>query len=331
MDNIWVSVIVPVYNTQNYLKECLDSILNQTLKEIEIICIDNGSTDNSKEILNYYERKYKNIIVLTHPEGRQGGARNAGIRRAKGKYISFVDSDDIIASCMFENMIDLAERNIVNIVMCQKINFRDGEIVRFLSNDKLITNYKCLTPNMLAQLFDSLVPWNKIFSTKFIKENKLLFLEDTFYEDQYFVAKSYLLSSNITITSEVLYYYRKQRKGSVTNTSNSNWIELFNVWKIIMRDFSYLLSADILSSFMVKRVFELFNTLNLNEQKAIFNYLKQAIIGTSINSQFLNKKEKVFLIFVSKLNLRFYRYFLDLIEIAGQVKLRLIYLKSINK
>ena len=89
-----VSVILPVYNVEKYLKECLDSILNQTLQEIEVICVDDGSTDRSLEILREYEKKDKRVIVLTQENKGAGAARNKGLAIAKGEYLSFLDSDD---------------------------------------------------------------------------------------------------------------------------------------------------------------------------------------------------------------------------------------------
>ena len=89
-----VSVIIPLYNVENYLKQCLDSVVNQTLKEIEIICINDGSTDNSKQILEDYARKDDRIKIINRKNSGQGVARNVGIKYAKGEYIGFVDSDD---------------------------------------------------------------------------------------------------------------------------------------------------------------------------------------------------------------------------------------------
>ena len=97
-----VSVILPVYNVEKYLKECLDSILNQTLQEIEVICVDDGSTDRSLEILREYEKKDKRVIVLTQENKGAGAARNKGLAIAKGEYLSFLDSDDFFASGMLE-------------------------------------------------------------------------------------------------------------------------------------------------------------------------------------------------------------------------------------
>ena len=101
-----VSVILPVYNVEKYLKECLDSILNQTLQEIEVICVDDGSTDRSLEILREYEKKDKRVIVLTQENKGAGAARNKGLAIAKGEYLSFLDSDDFLLPECWKKLIE---------------------------------------------------------------------------------------------------------------------------------------------------------------------------------------------------------------------------------
>ena len=99
-----VSVIIPIYNVETYLPQCLDSIINQTLKEIEIICVDDGSTDKSLDILKEYAKKDKRVAIITQKNLHAGVARNAGLSQAKGEYISFLDSDDFCEPEMFEKM-----------------------------------------------------------------------------------------------------------------------------------------------------------------------------------------------------------------------------------
>ena len=91
-----VSIVIPVYNVEKYLKQCLESVVNQTLDKIEVICINDGSTDNSLNILKEYEKKYNNIIIIDQENKGPGFARNIGMKRASGKYIYFLDSDDYI-------------------------------------------------------------------------------------------------------------------------------------------------------------------------------------------------------------------------------------------
>ena len=115
-----VSVIIPVYNVEQYLRECLDSVVNQTLKEIEIICVDDGSTDNSLEILKEYAKKDKRITVIVQKNLHAGVARNAGLTVAKGEYIHFLDSDDWLDKNTYEDLYNLIKSKNVSLVLFPK-------------------------------------------------------------------------------------------------------------------------------------------------------------------------------------------------------------------
>ena len=121
-----VSIIIPVFNAEKYLEKCLDSLVNQTLEDIEIICIDDGSTDNSLEILKTYEQKDKRIKVLQQTNKKQGAARNYGIREAIGEYIGFVDSDDWAELDMFEKLYNKAISTDSDITMCKVIDYNEN-------------------------------------------------------------------------------------------------------------------------------------------------------------------------------------------------------------
>ena len=127
-----VSVIIPVYNVEEYLRECLDSVVNQTLKEIEIICVDDGSTDSSLEILKEYAQKDNRITVIGTLNKNAGHARNIGISIARGKYLGFIDSDDYIEPTMYEELYAKSKKDDLSLVCCQytvfdhKRNFTEG-------------------------------------------------------------------------------------------------------------------------------------------------------------------------------------------------------------
>ena len=111
LNNMKISIIVPVYNVEKYLERCLDSLINQTLKDIEIICINDGSTDNSSEILKEYAKKDSRIIIINQNNQGISVARNNGMNKAKGKYIGFVDSDDWVDLDFFEKLYKAAEKH----------------------------------------------------------------------------------------------------------------------------------------------------------------------------------------------------------------------------
>ena len=114
-----VSVIIPVYNTEKYLRECLDSVVNQTLRDIEIICVDDGSTDASPEILRKYAEKDSRVQVFTQEKSNAGAARNVGLSKAAGEYLAFLDSDDYYELSMLEHMLACAQERAADVVVCR--------------------------------------------------------------------------------------------------------------------------------------------------------------------------------------------------------------------
>ena len=163
-----VSVIVPVYNVEPYLKECLNSIIKQTLKEIEIICVDDGSTDNSLEIMKEYAKKDKRFTIITQKNLYAGVARNAGLSVAKGEYLSFLDSDDFFELTMLEKMYKKAIKEKADICVCNFDTFIDGKHVFNIYNDineKYINGKNTFEPDNIKYLYSFTNPaaWNKLY------------------------------------------------------------------------------------------------------------------------------------------------------------------------
>ncbi|CVI73531.1 Putative glycosyltransferase EpsH [Clostridiales bacterium CHKCI001] len=182
---IKVSVIVPVYNTEKYLNACLDSLVNQTLKEIEIILINDGSTDNSGKIIRQYENEYpQKFIVIEQENQGQACARNRGLERSRGIYIGFVDSDDIVEPQMFEKMYERAALKNADFVECDYgyYQFNDGvkntlqKYVKITAKEK---TYQMFLDPMIA-------PWNKIYKREIIIKSGVVFPERYIYEDTAF-------------------------------------------------------------------------------------------------------------------------------------------------
>ena len=123
-----VSVIVPVYNVEKYLKQCLDSIVDQTLEDLEIVLVDDGSVDSSGTICDEYAKEHSNIRVIHKLNGGLGSARNEGMRKARGKYIGFVDSDDYVSEKMYETLWNLAETNEADCAYCEFARFWNDRV-----------------------------------------------------------------------------------------------------------------------------------------------------------------------------------------------------------
>ena len=225
-----ISVIIPVYNVENYLGACLDSVHNQTLTDIEIICINDGSTDNSLNILNEYSKKDSRIRIITKENGGQATARNLGIKLAKGEYIAFVDSDDLIEPDMLEKLYTKAKDNNLDLAMC-KIATYDNHTKEIKDNvwyymlgvfrdfEKDIFTHKD-TKEFTCNI--AVTPYNKIYKNSLLKDNDILFPEGLIFEDEKFFFDVYLRAKRVSIVDEFLYYYRVNRKGSTVDISKEN-------------------------------------------------------------------------------------------------------------
>lgn len=220
-----VSIIVPVYNVEEYLEKCLDSLVNQTLKDIEIIIVNDGSTDASKEIIQKYINKYKNIVYLEKENGGLSSARNYGIPYAKGEYIGFVDSDDYVELNMYEKMYNKAIEEKSDMVECDFIweytNKKREDIGKIYSNKKE------------AIIEARVVAWNKIIKKDIIEKTKITFPEGLRYEDIEFFYKIVPYLDKISFVKETLVHYI-QRESSIANTQNERTGEIFKIWENVL-------------------------------------------------------------------------------------------------
>ncbi|MBQ8464939.1 MAG: glycosyltransferase [Alphaproteobacteria bacterium] len=204
-----VSVIIPVYNVEPYLKKCLNSVANQTLKEIEIICVNDGSTDNSLQILEEYANKDKRIKIINQKNQGLSGARNSGLKIASGKYVGFIDSDDWIDKNFYEVLVEAMEKNGADFSMAgMRIVGTNGVLI-----DNNTPN--CITENLAEKI--KLLPngsvCDKLFSLKLFRDNQLTFPQGKYYEDNIVLEKLAFYSKTAVFTNEVSYYYFQNTNG----------------------------------------------------------------------------------------------------------------------
>ena len=218
-----VSIIVPVYNVSNYLGKCLESLVNQSLKDIEIIVINDGSTDNSLEIAREYEKKYSNILsVYSQKNGGLSDARNHGLKYAKGKYIAFVDSDDYVKKDMFLKLYNYGVKNDLDVVVSDTIVKEDASEYILNSNlnysDDVLKNYVIAYPMACIRLIKASV----------LKNFK--FKKGIFYEDLEAMPSLVLKTSKIGFINYAGYYY-VQHSGSIMKQKkfNSKLLDIFDV------------------------------------------------------------------------------------------------------
>ena len=235
-NNIKLSIIIPVYNTENYLEQCLDSIINQSLKEIEIICIDDESKDNSLIILRKYQTKDKRIKVISKKNEGVGPTRNLGIELAKGEYLCFIDSDDYVDLKLYELAYKTAKKFNADLVAFRWHHFV-GKIDKFKEKN---TNFVPVF-DVMEKLWDkaSILPWNKIIRREIFKDKNVRFFPYDFAEDIFFNYNMYPRIKNISFIDKAFYHYREGRIGKLSRISyNQKFIKsnkmfplLYESWK----------------------------------------------------------------------------------------------------
>lgn len=223
-----ISVIVPVYNSSNYLSKCLDSISNQSLKDIEIICIDNGSTDNSVQIIKEKQKLDNRIVLKEIGRSNAGDARNCGIQLSSGKYLYFIDSDDWIDQDTLSYIYNYAEFNNLDITIFKYKVF--NEQTQKESDSK---GFSCV-PGILLINADTLFQttnfavWNKLYKTEIIKDNNITFDSLRSTNDVTFSCLALACSNKIGLLDKSFYHYRTNRVGSITKSKSENLFD-FNL------------------------------------------------------------------------------------------------------
>lgn len=217
-----VSVIVPAYNIQDYIGKCVDSILNQSYKDLEVILVDDGSTDNTLSILKNYQDK-DDRVKLVHQENKGlSGARNSGLDISIGEFVYFVDGDDRIHPLCIEKLLTIAEEYGCDIVQCGVLSFlEDDNITTELEGEKVeIVSGKNICRRMILSRDSSemTVVWNKLYRRS-IFDNKR-FTEGMVYEDTALTHELFWKSNKVAVTNQTLAFYRSQRRGSITHSNN---------------------------------------------------------------------------------------------------------------
>lgn len=220
-----VSVILPVYNVQKYLEVCVNSIIRQTYPVLEVVAVNDGSTDKSLEILERMAKSDKRIRIISQENKGLSAARNKGLEEARGDYIQFVDSDDFVSPLLLERTLEVALKNDSDIslfnlkLFFSKINkcgfFRDE--LFFLRNDERVTNFK-----ESPRLGEIIGAWDRLFKADFLASKGIRFVNGLIYEDVPFTIETITQTERISIIKEHLYYYRKNVSSSITGQEANN-------------------------------------------------------------------------------------------------------------
>ena len=233
------SIILPVYNVEKYISKCLDSVINQTYSNLEIICVNDGSTDNSRQIIEGYALKDNRIIIIDQPNQGQGVARNNGINHASGDYVSFIDPDDWVEPNIFKKLSDY-------IILHRPKVLQFGVDVYFEETGEISKDFiqkrfeKSMGINLSQRNFYSLKDikkenllkftsccWNKVYKTSFIRENNLKFPPHKMGEDTMFTFSVLFRTDKIDLIQDHLYIYRLRSNSSVSSDKKRNTLYIF--------------------------------------------------------------------------------------------------------
>ena len=237
-----VSVIIPIYNAEEYLDECLKSVLSQTLSDIEVICVDDGSGDSSFAILNRFAKKDSRIKVIEQKNAGAGTARNNGMKVATGEYLSFLDSDDVFEPTMLEKLVAISDFEQLDVAVCRCNKFihetkETIDIPWTIKSELIPANNHFQAIDIKKDFFEAFIwwPWDKLFRTQFIKDSSLYFQEQRTTNDLFFVVGATLLAKRIDYINDILIHQRVH-EGSLAVTREKSWHCLFDAL-IKVRDF----------------------------------------------------------------------------------------------
>lgn len=289
-----ISIILPIYNIkEEYLCPCLDSIANQTKDKLEVIMVDDGSTDNSGEVADRYAQKYDNFVCYHIENNGVGHARNFGVAKARGKYIYFVDPDDIIASDILERLYLAAERNNSDMAICNADRFNSSNEWPSRLHDFAFKNLEAITHITLspALLYDTAV-WNKLIKRDFWERNHIEFPENVLYEDIPVAIKLHYLANKVCVIRKTGYKWRYRDTGGKSITQRvrdlTNFYDRIKVLKMLDAFFEKNVKEEKLISAMQARIlkYDMFlfvdSALESEKEKAqkVFEGIREYVLET---------------------------------------------------
>ena len=284
-----VSIVLTIYNTQEFLRQCLDSLLQQSLKDIEIISINDGSTDDSLRILQEYAAQDSRIRVFTQTNKGAALSRNFGLTQARGKYVQFLDSDDFFDPCMLQTLVQRAEKTNAQITTCRSRAYRqktgslsleEWTLRTDLLPQGLVFSHSDI-PNHIFQWTNGWA-WDKLYLTSFVKDNTLEFQDLRATNDLVFTYLSLILANRIAAVPEYLITHRTELTGSISNRKNLYPFCFYHAWHALQKEmkkrnlwefhkYSFINQA-------LKHTWWYFKTVDIKDHKNIYRALHDYIL-----------------------------------------------------
>lgn len=232
MNNDIISIVVPIYNVEQYIHKCIESIINQTYKNIEVILVDDGSPDKCGEICNEYAKKDKRIKVIHKKNGGLSDARNFGLEEAKGKYITFIDSDDYIESTYVEKLYNAIIINDVKMAQCGIITVNNEK--QEITKNGYIENQNKRGKDLLYDLYkghmlENTVVWNKLYEKTLFTD--LRYPVGKIHEDEFTTYKILYNLEKVSIINDYLYYYRQSNDSIIRRKFNLNRLDVIEAFE----------------------------------------------------------------------------------------------------
>lgn len=296
MEKKLLSVIVAAYNVEDYITKCIDSLISQTYKEVEILIVNDGSTDNTLNLLKRY-KEFKRVKILNKENGGLSSARNYGIKHSKGEFITFVDADDYLEKDAYEFAIQKIDQDKSEMCIFEFLKIYQKRNKRIKLNNELYTG------NFLKKIFSkseeaSIVVWNKIFRNDIIKKNEILFENRAFFEDTGFIFRYLYFTRQISVLNKPLYNY-VQRDGSITR--KINYIILDS-----LKNTSNIIEEFYREKGLIGKYEKGINDMNLRMKIFTYRYLKRNKVDAVFNFSCWNIlvntripiKHKIYLLYI---------------------------------
>lgn len=300
-----VSVVIPVFNTVDYLDECIGSLRKQSLDSIEIICVDDGSSDGSLDLLEEMAREDHRLTILKQDNKGAGCARNFGLSVAKGEYIICLDSDDFFSENFLSSLYDIAKSSQADIAMCSGFFF-DCETGSVTNNDNIykssfiggLDEFSAASlPNRLFQVTTP-APWNKLYRRQFVQDLGIEYQEISNTNDVFFFVSAFACANKIVSTSERLVYYRVNRPGSLQHldreknptafcdalTVSERFLKEHDRWAILQGSFVVFSTEVIRHNILVSQTFRTFEKVYCGA-RSILEGFRDAIGGAPFSQE----------------------------------------------
>lgn len=297
-----ISVIIPVYNSERYLRKCFDSVVNQSFSNFEVIVVDDGSDDGSLGIIKEYEDKYNNFRLVSISKSGVSEARNIGIKESRGKYLSFIDSDDFVLPNFLEILYNNIKKDNTDIACCNyylywpEKNFRIRDIMCLTSG---IYNSDKIIHSLVKDVRIHFFLWNKLWKRSLFVDNDIKFPNNKCYEDMYVSLAAFYFSNSVSVVSYPLYFYTRRKdsyESSVNFKKYRDYIDAFKYIRIFLdlngKYSKYRISHTLLGIRIILSSIPMLFSMrkNTRDRQKIFCEFKSAVksifyfIGNKFNS-----------------------------------------------